>query len=175
MSSRGITHFLQQRLLQVAGGIFAFAFLMSAAYAQPAKPADGYTGSAACKDCHESQYERWRTTRMANVVVDPKQHPEAVLGDFKTPNPLVTFKPKDVAFVYGSKWKQRYFVKRGDDYFVLGAQWNVITKAWSKYHVDVGTDWWAEHYPDDQMQRPTGPLCDGCHSINYNVTTKQPT
>jgi len=175
VSSRAITHFLQEWLLQVAGGIFAFAFLMSAAYAQPAKPADGYTGSAACKDCHESQYERWRTTRMANVVVDPKQHPEAVLGDFKTPNPLVTFKPKDVAFVYGSKWKQRYFVKRGDDYFVLGAQWNVITKAWSKYHVDVGTDWWAEHYPDDQMQRPTGPLCDGCHSTNYNVATKQPT
>ena len=102
---------------------------------------------------------------MANVVVDPKTHPEAVLGDFKTPNPLVTFKPKDVAFVYGSKWKQRYFVKRGDDYYVLGVQWNVITKAWSKYHVDAGTDWWAEHYPDDQMQRPTGPLCDGCHSI----------
>jgi len=93
VNSRGITHFLQQRLLQVAGGIFAFAFLMSAAYAQPAKPADGYTGSAACKDCHESQYERWRTTRMANVVVDPKQHPEAVLGDFKTPQPHVPVHP----------------------------------------------------------------------------------
>ena len=152
--------------------VFAFE---TGAHAQPAQPADGYAGSAACKSCHESQYERWKTTRMANVVVDPKKHPEAVLGDFKTPNPLVTFKPKDIAFVYGSKWKQRYFVKRGDDYFALGVQWNVITKSWSKYHVDVGTDWWAEHYPDDQMQRPTGPLCDGCHSTNYNIATKQPT
>jgi len=25
------------------------------------------------------------------------------------------------------------------------------------------------------MQRPTGPLCDGCHSVNYNVGTKQVT
>src|SRR6516162_8318907 len=139
--------------------VFAFE---TGAHAQPAQPADGYAGSAACKSCHESQYERWKTTRMANVVVDPKKHPEAVLGDFKTPNPLVTFKPKDIAFVYGSKWKQRYFVKRGDDYFALGVQWNVITKSWSKYHVD-------------RMQRPTGPLCDGCHSTNYNIATKQPT
>ena len=25
------------------------------------------------------------------------------------------------------------------------------------------------------MQRPTGPLCDGCHSVNYNIDTKQVT
>ncbi|MGI9071830.1 MAG: multiheme c-type cytochrome [Bryobacteraceae bacterium] len=22
------------------------------------------------------------------------------------------------------------------------------------------------------MKRPTGPLCDGCHSVNYNIQTK---
>ena len=31
----------------------------------------------------------------------------------------------DIAFVYGSKWKQRYFTKVGDDYFPLGAQWDI--------------------------------------------------
>ena len=25
------------------------------------------------------------------------------------------------------------------------------------------------------MQRPTGPLCDGCHSVNYDITAKTPT
>ncbi len=25
------------------------------------------------------------------------------------------------------------------------------------------------------MQRPTGPLCDGCHSVNYNIQTKSVT
>ena len=27
----------------------------------------------------------------------------------------------------------------------------------------------------DQMQRPTGPLCDGCHSTNYDIETKEVT
>ena len=95
-----------------------------------------------------------------------------MLGDFSTPNPLVTFKKEDVAFIYGTKWKQRYFTKRGDDYFVFPAQWDVQAKTWRRYYVEPGTDWWAEHYPADQMQRPTGPLCDGCHSVNYDIKTK---
>ena len=61
---------------------------------------------------------------MANVVRDPKEHPEAIIPTCQ-PNPLVTFTKDDVAFVYGSKWKQRYFTKIGDDYFPLGAQWDV--------------------------------------------------
>src|SRR5947209_4603851 len=64
----------------------------STALAQPARPAGGFVGSEACKDCHRSQ-----------------------------------------------------------------------------------SDWWTAYYPADQMQRPTGPLCDGCHSTNYDVKTKQVT
>ncbi len=108
---------------------------------------------------------------MANVVQDPKQHPKAIVADFATPNPLVTFKPEDVDFTYGSKWKQRYWKKQGDDYFVLPAQWDVRHKVWRPYHVQPGTDWWVEHYPAEQEARPTGPLCDGCHSVNYDIKT----
>jgi predicted CXXCH cytochrome family protein len=109
---------------------------------------------------------------MANVVVDPKQHADAVLPDFSKPDPLRTFALNDVAFVYGSKWKQRYFTKRGDDYYPLPAQWDVTHRVWRSYMVQPNTDWWVPHYPADNMQRPTGPLCDGCHSVNYNVQTK---
>jgi predicted CXXCH cytochrome family protein len=35
-----------------------------------------------------------------------------------------------------------------------------------------GTDWWTAYYPADNMKRPTGPTCDGCHSVNYDVRTK---
>jgi predicted CXXCH cytochrome family protein len=35
-----------------------------------------------------------------------------------------------------------------------------------------GTEWWIPFYPGDNLQRPTGPLCDGCHSVNYNIQTK---
>ena len=75
-----------------------------------------YVGSQSCRRCHTATYERWSKTRMANVVTDPKAHPEVVLPDFSKPDPLLTFKLDDVAFVYGSKWKQRYFTKRGNDY-----------------------------------------------------------
>lgn len=135
----------------------------------------GYAGSAACKTCHTNLYERWSKTRMANVIVDPKVHPEAIIPDFSKPDPLLTFKKEDVAFTYGSKWKQRYFKKVGDDYFPLPAQWDVANQVWRAYNVKPGTDWWTPHYGADNMQRPTGPLCDGCHSVNYNPQTKSVT
>jgi len=131
-----------------------------------------FTGSAACRDCHELIYERWRDSRMANILVDIDERPEAVLGDFQTPNDLVTFDLDDVAFTYGSKWKQRYFTRVGNDYFVLPAQWDVMNGVWRRYNPAPGSEWWTPHYPTDQMQRPTGPLCDGCHSTNYDIDTK---
>ncbi len=66
-------------------------------------------------------------------------------------------------------------MKAGDDYYVLPAQWDVRHATWRPYAVKAGADWWVPHYPADPMQRPTGPLCDGCHSVNYNVRTKQVT
>ena len=62
---------------------------------------------------------------MANVVRDPKEYPDAIIPDLSKPDPLLTFKKDDIAFVYGSKWKQRYFHKVGDDYYPLPAQWDV--------------------------------------------------
>jgi predicted CXXCH cytochrome family protein len=35
--------------------------------------------------------------------------------------------------------------------------------------------WWVPFYPADNARRPTGPLCDGCHSVNYDITAKTPT
>jgi predicted CXXCH cytochrome family protein len=36
-----------------------------------------------------------------------------------------------------------------------------------------GGDWWGALYPPDNLQRPTGPTCDGCHSVGYDIHTKQ--
>jgi len=154
-------------------GIWVIAIFSCGVAAAQTRP--DYVGSQACSTCHRAVYDRWKKTRMANVVQDPKAHPEAVVGDFATPNPLVTFKIGDVAFTYGSKWKQRYFTKVGDDYFVFPAQWDITAKMWRPFHPAAPGDWWIPFYPDDQMKRPTGPLCDGCHSVNYNIQTKQVT
>jgi predicted CXXCH cytochrome family protein len=142
----------------------------------PASPAQSsYVGSASCRRCHAPIYERWAKTRMANVVTDPRVNPAVVLPDFSKADPLLTFKLADVALVYGSKWKQRYFTKIGNDYYPFPAQWDVSNRQWRAYFVQPNTDWWVSHYPADNMKRPTGPLCDGCHSVNYNVQTKSVT
>jgi predicted CXXCH cytochrome family protein len=138
---------------------------------QPAAAAS-YVGSTACARCHAPIYDRWKQTRMANIVRDPKEHPDAIIPDLAQPNPLVTFNRDQIAFVYGSKWKQRYFTKVGDDYFPLGAQWDVTHRQWRPYNVAMGTDWWTAFYPPENSKRPTGPTCDGCHSVNYDVKTK---
>ena len=145
-----------------------------AAAAPASLPADHgrYVGSVTCKGCHEEVYARWSKTRMANVVRDPRDHPDAITPDISQPNPVYNFTKDDVALVYGSRWKQRYFKKVGDDYFPLPVQWDVFHKTWSKYFVPNTGDWWAPLYPPDNFQRPTGPLCDGCHSVNYDIKTK---
>jgi predicted CXXCH cytochrome family protein len=134
-----------------------------------------FVGSAACQSCHQAAYNGWRQTRMANVIRDPKEHPDAVLGDFAHPDPARPFSLDQVAFVYGSRWKQRYFAKQGRDYYPLPAQWDVVHKKWLPYHVADGTDWWTPFYGKANTDRPTGPTCDGCHSVNYNLATRQPT
>jgi predicted CXXCH cytochrome family protein len=154
-------------------GCIALALIISInLHSQPQAPARTYVGSSTCADCHGSIYERWAKTRMANVVTDPKARPQVVIPDFSKPDPLLSFKLDDVALVYGTKWKQRYFKKVGNDYFPLPAQWDVSHKLWRAYFVQPNTDWWVRFYPADNMKRPTGPLCDGCHSVNYDIKTK---
>ena len=131
-----------------------------------------YVGSQACEKCHAEIYARWKKTPMANVVRDPRIHPDAILPDLST-NTVAKFNANQVAFVYGSLWKQRYFAKIGDQYFPLPVQWNVGTRQWLPYNVPAKeADWWGAYYPPDNMHRPTGPLCDGCHSVDYNIHTK---
>src|ERR1700730_3557578 len=126
-----------------------------------------YTGSESCQKCHADVYEHWKKTPMANVVRDPREHPDAIIPDLNT-NKVAKFTKEQVAFVYGSKWKQRYFTKMGDDYYPLSAQWDVGNKVWRPYHIaDTGADWWTAFYPSDNMQRPTSSTCDGCHSLYF--------
>jgi predicted CXXCH cytochrome family protein len=133
-----------------------------------------YVGSKACQKCHAEIYEHWRKTPMANVVRDPHKFPDAIIPDLASNNiPNSKFIRDDVALVYGSVWKQRYFTKRGDDYFPEAAQWDITNHVWRPYFVAKGTDWWEPFYPPDNMQRPTGPTCDGCHSVDYNIHTNQ--
>jgi predicted CXXCH cytochrome family protein len=163
---------LRTPLLTIVAIAVAFSL-----HAQPrtTPKARTFVGSAACRSCHQAAFKGWRQTRMANVIRDPKTHPDAVLGDFAHDDPVRTFTLDQVAFVYGSRWKQRYFEKRGSDYCPLPAQWDIEHRKWLPYHVADGTDWWTPYYGKANTERPTGPTCDGCHSVNYNLATREVT
>lgn len=151
------------------------ALLLTSPKKAPSQVTNHFVGSESCRSCHQKAYDGWKKTRMANVIQDPRQHPEAVLGDFTHPDPLVTFPLSDVAFVYGSRFKQRYFTRRGDDFYPEPAQWDIAKKRWLPYHAEPGTEWWLPFYGPSNFDRPTGPTCDGCHSVNYNIATRQVT
>jgi predicted CXXCH cytochrome family protein len=163
------------RSLAILCSLLASATLAAQQPAASEKAPAHFVGSASCQTCHAKEYNGWKQTRMANVVRDPIEHPEAVLGDFTHPAPARTFGLDQVAFVYGSRYKQRYFARHGKDFYPLPAQWDIAQKRWLPYHVEAGTDWWVPYYGPTNMDRPTGPTCDGCHSVNYNVETKQVT
>ena len=73
--------------LVLLAGCLSFATMWVVAQS-PAPATATYVGSAACGRCHAPTFERWKRTRMANVVRDPREHPEAIVADFTTPNPL---------------------------------------------------------------------------------------
>ena len=165
---------MRRRAISLLSAVSATAWLLvlwpSSVTAQ--ETSSEFVGSETCQACHPSIFDRWKDTLMANILQDAKADPGVIRGDFSTPNELVTFTTDEIDFTYGSKWKQRYFTRIGDDYFVFPVQWDVRNRVWRRYYVREGTDWWASFYPADQMQRPTGPLCDGCHSTNYDIATK---
>ena len=67
-----------------SGFALALAILVQSLASPAASQHPTFVGSESCKSCHLKIYNAWKQTRMANVVRDPKQHPEAVLGDFAT-------------------------------------------------------------------------------------------
>ena len=131
-----------------------------------------YVGSAACKSCHAEIYERWSKTRMANVVRDPREHPDAII-----PGPL---KARSVFHLHQGRHRLRLrqpveaaLLQEGRRrLFPASGPMGCHAQIWRQYFVPNSGDWWAPLYPPDNFQRPTGPLCDGCHSVNYDIKTK---
>jgi predicted CXXCH cytochrome family protein len=115
----------------------------------------GYAGSAACRDCHQTEYERWRQTGMSRML-RPYQK-ENIMGDFSENSefkedgtvirmgsdsrPYFEIRDSDgrwrrfhVDYTIGSKWQQAYATKLNDGSFqVLPIEYNVLSKAWINY------------------------------------------
>ncbi len=157
----------------IYGLLIMFCFLTSDVFAEIQKE---YVSSATCASCHKQHYDSWKSTRHNKMEQEPiKEGPNRnVLGDFSNNDPDLTFTIDDVDLLIGSRFKQRYAKKIGDDYYMLPAQWKVKTKEWVPYKPK--RDWWAAEglYPKEWNKRPTSKLCEGCHTTGFNITTKKP-
>jgi hypothetical protein len=119
-----------------------------------------FAGSETCKKCHERTYLEWRTSLHSRMMRDVNLEPLANIGDFRTPDDVLTFTKEEVAYTLGSQWKQQYLKKEGDDIIVLPAQYNVFTGEWKPY------------YQDEPAKRSWFNECAGCHATGVDPEKK---
>lgn len=127
----------------------------------------GFVGSKVCAGCHQENYAGWKTT-FHSKMIRRRDEPGALVADFHVKDPKLAFKLEDVDLLLGSRFKQRFMKKIGDDYYVLPIQWNVATRQWVTYFPK--DEWWVKDYPMDWQKRPTSKLCDGCHATGLGAT-----
>ncbi len=111
-----------------------------------------YVGSETCQACHPLHFTAQSHT-LHTKIFHPVQSPDEILGDFTTPNPLVTFKKEDIEFVVGSAWEQVYLYRKGEALYPFPAKWMVLTKEWVPFKLHTS------------IQPPASTQCKGCHHI----------
>ncbi|MFO1460301.1 MAG: hypothetical protein U1G08_12940 [Verrucomicrobiota bacterium] len=131
-------------------------------------PAD-YVGAERCATCHADHAAGWQTTRHRRMVRRPvTEGPDrTVLGDFSiasTNHPDL----KEVRWVIGSRWKQRYLVEVNGEEVVFNGQWNIQEQKWQPY--TARQDWWWSSH-SDWRKRSNFRLCAGCHSTGSDPET----
>jgi predicted CXXCH cytochrome family protein len=122
-----------------------------------------YAGSTKCAECHKAHYEGWKDSAHNKMIRKPVVDGpnRTVLADFGKDDPNRPFELKDVKWVIGHRWKQRFIGEVKGQEVVFPAQWSVKEKKWQPY--TARTDWW---YPEhkDWKTRSNFKLCAGCHS-----------
>ena len=127
-----------------------------------------YVGSTRCAQCHQAYYDSWRTSPhnkmiRAPIVGGPDR---TVLADFKESSPDRHFELKDVKWVIGHHWKQRFIGEANGREVVFPSQWSISEKKWQPY--EAKSDWWYPTHKDWQT-RSNFELCAGCHSTGSDA------
>jgi len=181
---------------------FALALLLcfsfKGTHAQPAPPSrekagtDGYVGSTACAECHESQYTLWQGSNHEQAMQEANEH--TVLGDFsgatydhfgtistffvrdekyfvRTDGPEGALHEYPISYTFGVFPLQQYLVT------FPGGRLQALDIAWdSRAEADGGKNWFHLHPQNPVRQGDvlhwTGPnlnwnyMCASCHSTN---------
>lgn len=130
-----------------------------------------YAGSQACAQCHKAAYEGWKETGHNKMIRAPRVGgpDQTVVADFSQPSVVRKFDLKDVKWVIGHRWKQRFIGEIDGKEVVFPAQWSIKDKTWQPY--EGKSDWW---YPThkDWKTRSNFQLCAGCHSTGSDAAAQ---
>lgn len=130
-----------------------------------------YVGADKCAECHRDHHDGWKDSAH-NKMIRPAiaEGPNrTVLADFSQPVPHLAFEAKDIKWVIGHRWKQRYIGEVDGIEVVFPAQWSIQEKRWSSY--GGKNDWWFP-YHSEWKERSNFQLCAGCHSTGVDVYTE---
>ena len=130
-----------------------------------------YVGSQACQTCHQRDLSTaGRRRAWPTSCAIRSTHPDAIIPDLTKPDPLVDVhqgrhrlrlrQPLEAALF--QEGRRRLFP-------AAGAVGRRRTKIWRRISCRTARTGGRRSIRRDNMQRPTGPLCDGCHSVNYDI------
>jgi hypothetical protein len=91
-----------------------------------------FVGSKKCAECHQAHYDGWKDSAH-NKMIRPAiaDGPDrTIAADFSIKSPYRSFELKDVKWVIGHRWKQRYIGEVNGKEVVFPAQWSIQTKQW---------------------------------------------
>ncbi len=143
---------------------------------QPKEQKDAtFVGSSKCIECHKKNHKSWSHSAHSRMIQDPIKNPSVVVADFSKLPSNANFTLKDAVYTVGSKFKQRFMIRKdidGKEDYVLGNyQWNVETSKWQGFK--PWKYWYKDAYPHDNEELPTSKACDGCHFTGYMSTQKR--
>ena len=126
-----------------------------------------YVGSKSCQPCHASIYARWKQTPMANVVRDPVhiRTPYSRISPIRPRSStlqktrLLTSTAASGSKITLPRWATSTTPCRG----------NGTSRIASGCPTLVKEDWVGSILSSETANVPTGPTCNGCHSVNYNI------
>jgi len=148
----------------------------SSANVQPAAQTNAvYVGSKSCTECHQEIYDVQHYSMHPKMIQDVKADPSVIIADFSTLPADASFTLEEVVYTIGSKFKQRFMLRKDthaadgtaiENYIIGNYQWNTETQAWQAYK--AYKDWYHDAWPEDNAQMFTSHTCDGCHFTGFN-------
>ncbi len=134
-----------------------------------------YVGSQKCAECHSKEHKMSLHSMHSKMIQDVKKDPTVIVANFDKLPTDANFKLEDIRYTIGSKFKQRYMIRKDfkgkEDYVIGNYQWNSELKKWQAYKLQKS--WYGKAFKGTNSDMPTSLTCDGCHFVGFMSGSKR--